>query len=216
MKTMKIIILLLVLPTFSFGQNLPSIVNESNFIPYKPNTKDNNIKGSIFLFEEWNNRLTLLGIDKKVYNFNSNTNYNVLTDEFIVRTNDTLYTLNDMNVDHISFKGLKFRKMNNGYFNLLTEGKLELLKKYSLLVNQSPVDPISKEKIGSDSYKLSSKFFYMKDKTNMLGFNLNKRSLLNLMDINKRKTIIKFSKERKLSFKKEKDVIKIINYYNSL
>ncbi|PKV50087.1 hypothetical protein ATE84_2136 [Aquimarina sp. MAR_2010_214] len=148
-------------------------------------------------------------------------------------------------VRYNAFNGeLEYLDDNNKRFNMLKISNLEVdLKKYSyklfdyegskqffIVYNKGAfslgmkvLKKIKQGKEGATSYDKStpskyvekSKYFIVNnEKGEVQKVKLKKKDILKVLD--KKEELEKFASSKKLKFKKEKDLIRIINYYNSL
>ncbi|CAM1361715.1 exported protein of unknown function [Tenacibaculum soleae] len=189
------------------------------FLNNKEN-KEKKISGTIF-FSENNSKLIVFLKNKKKYHFD-NGNYNVKTNDFVVSIeNDSLFIFDTKNVDYFRFKGEKFKKYfyKDGvkrFFSVLTEknNKNILLKGYFIKIQPGQINSLTKVKLTNDKYSIKYKY-YLKKGDDIKEIKLKKREILKALN-KKREKIINYVDKKDLSFKKEKDVIKIFNYYNSI
>jgi hypothetical protein len=59
-------------------------------------------------------------------------------------------------------------------------------------------------------------WYFIKQRNKMKKIKLKKSTILNLVDINSRKTVLNYISDQKLSIKNETDLKKLINYCNTL
>lgn len=91
------------------------------------------------------------------------------------------------------------KNVNSGYFELLAEGELNLLKQF--------------QKSGKEEIK--TVLFFQNENDPAKSFKVKKSTILKLMS--KHKSLIsKFIVENKINVKKENDLKKVFDYYNSL
>jgi hypothetical protein len=225
MKT-KLTFLLLLNFLFSFGQDednvnhLVSSTSLSTFANY-----DTSIKGSPFIQKNYADA-KISKLDKKTFS----TMYNAHRDFMeILKDDGTQYFLPSRKYPYevvfvsnqITYKAFNFKnKKGNkyGFFKLATNNKTS-----NLLVRESiELKEAIKPKTGYGEYT-PSKFRRVKD-TYFINFTKNdiaislpkkKKSFYNAFSSHS-KSIQKFVKNNKLSIKKEKDLAKIITYYNTL
>lgn len=91
------------------------------------------------------------------------------------------------------------KNTNLGYFELLADGKMKLLKQY--------------QKSGKE--KIKTNLFYQTEDLPAKCFKVKKSSVLKLMKKHKSE-VSKFIVKNKLNVKKEKDLTKVFDFYNSL
>ncbi len=91
------------------------------------------------------------------------------------------------------------KTVNLGYFELLADGKMKLLKQF--------------QKKGKD--KIKTVLFFQNENDPAECFKVKKSSVLKLMSKHK-SSVSKFIIENKINVKKENDLKKVFDYYNSL
>ena len=103
----------------------------------------------------------------------------------------------------------------NGYFEVLEEGKCDLYRRYTCRLEEGYYNKALSA--GDRSYKyVKFEHYYMsKDNEPAVKIKAKKGSLFKIMTENKDEIDI-YIKENKLKLSKEEDLIKLINYYNSL
>ena len=173
----------------------------------------NEILGSPFLFPNWNNvgKIYSKGNTHSLRNFN----YDVLSDDIgTLVGKDSILVFNKVSIDSFSVHKKIFKKYNGQFYNVINEGsKISLLIKHEVYIVEGFLNPI-------DGIKGKSRFktiddYYIKKSNNIVKFIPSKRSILSIFKEDEIR-VKKFIKQNKLSFKKEKDLIKIIEYYNQL
>ena len=177
------------------------------------------INGDIYVFKNWTNSCRI-SIGDKVYKLN-NINLNIKTNYFEAKVGkDSIFTLNTSNADYIYINNRKFKSFNvpskgrSENFELIYDGtNIKLLKGYELGVKYNEPDPLMVRK-NVDTYYTTTTY-YTKIGGDLILVKLKKKSLLSLFD-DKANMVSKFAKNNKLSFKKERDVNKILIYYESL
>lgn len=108
--------------------------------------------------------------------------------------------------------------LTGSYFHVLSEGKIELLKRYycKVINNSYAVNYMGGGGDGRNYYNLSSELCYrIKGDEAARAFPEKSKSILQLFS-HDRESIMDFIKEEKINPKSEQDIIKLVNYYNSL
>jgi hypothetical protein len=198
-----------------FGQDLPSreIISPSNFLTYL--NGDNNIKGSTFLYEDWSSKIVVFGTDNTTYHY-SNANYNLKERKFFVKLkNDSIYEINIKSLKYVVLNNKKFEFLNGDYVERVAKGKLNVFKQHELTIKEGMIDGTTKEKMTPDKYVVKSNFCALKD-GKLVPFKLKKKTVLSLLELSNKKEFTSEIKRRKLSFSNEEDLVKILEYYNSL
>lgn len=188
------------------------------------NIKDDSVIGSPYLNEDWNSTIILNTRDGKNYKI-PKANLNTMSGKFFFKSsNDSVYEVTIQNIDFVKFpsKGsnllfrlLEFEK-GYAYFNILTTGKrVKFYRKFNSVIRKGSVNPMSNEQLTKDKVYVR-KDYYLKNEGVIVSVKLNRKGILRSIGDKYKGEVNKFVKQNKLSFKKEKDVIKIIDYYNSL
>lgn len=211
--TLRITLVTLLFSTFTFAQqitikNIESRLVTHQGIEFVGELRD---KGNDFYsFSDWNNKGVIF-VEGKQYLL-SNINFNVSTNKFESRVKrDELFCYKSSEIDSISINNLMFKKVGNSFYEVLYEQENSLfLKKHDLKYKAGVVNRLDGIE-GSPS--ISKKFRYLvKVDDNLKQIELNKKSVLGLVDSEQMVEIEKFAKGEHLSYKKEKDVTKIIEY----
>ena len=167
---------------------------------------------SQYLNEDWENGSlqTRDGeIIKNVY-FRYNLTYENFEMRFILNPSKVKRIYSEGKV-YIYTKYIKDSKVDSAYFELLNEGKSSLMVKYSF-----KKIPGRKGAFGHDSYKQVITKYYIKYGDNYAtGIKLRKKSILNSLP-DKQDLISKYIKQEKLNLRFRKDIIQMLNYYDSL
>ncbi|TVZ56975.1 hypothetical protein OD91_2279 [Lutibacter sp. Hel_I_33_5] len=172
--------------------------------------------GSVFLFDEWENRSVVYANNTK-FVF-PNLNYNIEKDEFMFRLNDSTYVFDMNKVQGIKIKNKSFKSVNvegvkNNFEIVHKTKKISLLKKYSISLSKASPNPMVNRK--RSKIKRKSKY-YLERANNLTPFSLRKSAIVKLVSIDKIKDLKWFVKSKKLSYKKEEDVKIILNYISNL
>ncbi|TVZ56976.1 hypothetical protein OD91_2280 [Lutibacter sp. Hel_I_33_5] len=172
--------------------------------------------GSIFLFDEWENKSTVIA-NKKKFIF-PNLNYNIERDKFMFKHKDSTFIFDMNKIERVSIRNKVFKPLNvegvQGNYQVIFNNKqISILKKYSLVLSKASPNPM----VNRTRSKIKRKSKYFLEKENSLNpFALKKKSFLNLTSKNHHKKIKAFVKENKLYYKEEKDIGQIISYILTL
>jgi len=177
------------------------------------------LDGSIFLFDNTETP-GLVYLKDKVYKM-KNINYNIKNDQFFTKMeNDSVFLYTFDNIDKISIKNRDFEEIYNpnenkkSVFEILHKGKkISLLKKHTVKFIPGSDNPMVNRP--RSEFKKKS-WYFVKQGKKMTKIKPKKSAILNLVDTNSRKEVVKYIKDQKLSLKKETDLIKLIDYCNSL
>lgn len=153
--------------------------------------------------------------------------YNISKDLFeILRNEDTLTLVRPFAVKYIYFNDEVFifdpklredtERIYNGYFQLRVDGKLSLYIKRRKELSFDSFAQNYKGGSGTKEYYYIDKVSYVGKTKKGKAFLLNssKKLLKNLHDY--KAEVKTFIKVNKIKFKKEEDIVKVIEYYNSL
>jgi len=208
----------------SFAGPSPAIFSawtklDDGFIKLRTNPKNFDTEGSVYAFEKWNNRGSIY-IDNKKYNL-GNVNFNMWTNTIESQVGkDSVYIFDLANVefayiDNRKFKSFYFTKENkNKIFEVLYDGiDFIVMKGYEVGIKRGDPDPLMVKKVTNKFF--TTKTYYVNEGINIKKITLKKKTVLPLFK-DKADLVSKFVKENNLSFKKDKDLKKIFNYYKSL
>ena len=187
----------------------------------KGNSYSEKLEGTPYLYKGWDSSMELRTEDNKVFKVN-NCNYDVTEDVFVAKmSKDSLFKFDNNNVKIVKTKDKIFKKINNSGTEMFLEVLLDdenvaFLKKYYKTIKKGKINPMTRELISKDRYFDANEFYFLK-KDKLIKIKLSKKSILtNLKDKKKIERLNKYCKENKLKYRLEKDVVKILNYYNSL
>lgn len=213
-KILVLTLITIVFSTYSNAQQITIKNIESRLITHQGvefigELKDRN--NDIYSFSDWNNN-AIIFVDHKRYLL-SNINFNVSTNKFDSRIKrGELFCYKNSGIDSISINNLMFKKISNSFYQVLFEKENSLfLKKHDLKYKAGVVNRIDGNE-GSPS--ISLKYRYAVKVDDLFKYiELNKRDILSLLKSEEEEELINsFVKEKGLSYKKEKDVTKIIQY----
>ncbi len=185
---------------------------KGNYIFYKAE-KSNKTKGTKFLLKKFVHNGVITTFYNKSYE-TANINIDLTTNNFVSKINkDSLFVYN--NLKKVVIDGDVFEKRGDKIFRVISKGKKISLYKYSFKEKTKPrIDKYSKEIKSPSKWKLREEYFYEKNGNGLKKIKLKKRNFLKLLKSNK--YVKEFIKKESLSIKKDKDLEKILNYYNNL
>ena len=152
--------------------------------------------------------------------------YNIHADEmqFILR-DDTVAIYQPLKIRSVELGEQKFiydlrlvgiDQMEAGYFEVLSEGKADLLVRRLVRMEKDEYVPTYMGGGGSKNYIYKhSRFYYIKMGDLTARKIYNKRDMYKAM-ADKKSEVSRFVKKNKLKMRKEEDLIEIISYYNKL
>ncbi len=176
---------------------------------------DKSIKGSPFYFDDFRSGEVFVNTSSKG---KAMLRYNGLSDEVQFVKNDNTYEVIKKDnleaiVDNVVFKVYKYEGKNQ-YFVKFNSGQNSLLLK----PEKEYVDAVkAKSNYSKDTpakFTNNYRYFIIKD-GELQPVKLKKKEILTVL-ADKKSEIEDFASSNKLSFKKEKDLTKIIDYYNTL
>ncbi len=191
--------------------------NMSNY-EVKNNYAD--IEGSPFLFDDFKKGEALLK-DGKL--FKGEFRYDKYADQVEFKVKQGIYWIaNPSQIEYIKVDTtqLIFIQKNaeqpdkGSFFIVLVSNKVQLLLKESVLL-QNAEDPKPYVDAQPAKFLDRKKLYYLLDERNTPIRISSKKVLINELSV-KSPEISKFIKSNKISYKKEEDLIHLINYYNSL
>ena len=177
------------------------------------------ILGSAYLFDEWNNDgeiQTLTGERFLVRNINLNISRNAF--EAKINDNDSIFSFNFNNIKQIIINGKYYKNYfyneDNRVYELVYSGKtFSILKGFTVKLVTGSGNPMVNR--SNDKYvKKESYFIRSTDKKTIESFKMNKRSLNKLFENNLKDVsrILAFIGSGNLSYKDEKDVIRMLEF----
>ena len=106
-------------------------------------------------------------------------------------------------------------EMNWAYFELLSEGKMLLLKRHEAVAQTVQSHPVLGTVNNEYKVVIREKLYYGKAKQMVQPIKKGRKAILKLLS-DEKEAISQFVKHKKLSYKKEADLVKIFSYYNQL
>ena len=158
-----------------------------------------------------NNFIESTIIDFEDEQFDVELRYRFLDDEMQIMHKGKIKALFPQKIKKLIFKQngttqtfipLKYsdkKTVNLGYFELLADGKMKLLKQFQK----------------SKKEKIKTVLFFQNESEPAKSFKVKKSSILKLMSRHK-SAVSKFIVKKKINVKKENDLKKVFDYYNSL
>lgn len=189
------------------GMNIHYIISEEG---------NKNIDGSPYLNEEWKEATILFSNGKSLKA--EKVNYNIYQSKISYKKEDVEYNPEtSFNIIGLKIDGNHYIFENSGdmhqyIYRLLSDGKVQLLEKYSTTIKKGK-ETNGLEKATNDYYDTETYLYYKEDNKPAVRFR-NKELLFIMAD--KKKEVESLIKQQKLKTRKEKDLIKIFDYYNSL
>ncbi|MBP2832331.1 hypothetical protein J8281_09055 [Aquimarina sp. U1-2] len=182
--------------------------------PISKKVNENKIKGSKY-YEEDYKIAAIYDNDKMLHR--SVVKFNAFNDEIEVKSDNDSYALLKKNTIKVVLDNYQYEFLENeGYFLVFNKDK-----KTSLLLKAKKKIREGEEAASTYGQSTPTAFvndyeYYIRTKDGKLSkIKLKKKDIVNVLK-DKKDKLEEFASEKKLNFKKEKDVVKIINYYNTL
>lgn len=182
------------------------------------------VKGSPYFYNDWLKGDVIMSDD--VVHQNMDLRYNLVDDQLYFKSsNQSVLTFADpvkqftINAPEGSIQVLTFRKgyqnipgtTSTSFLEILTEGKTQLLKKFSKKIQTENVYPNT----STDKFFTETKTYYIfKDGKGIL-IRLDKKSIISALS-NKQTELETYIKQNNLNLKDDEDLRKLITYYNSI
>lgn len=193
-------------------------------VPYYAVNADNGnkVKGSEYLQEDFTEGF-LMSKDMKIYRVKGR--YDAFNDEVqVVSDKQQIQAIFPERVKAVSLGGQIFvphliegnkGNLSWGFFELLSEGKVHLLKRY-YATSQAVKDHPVLGSVGNDfEVTINKKIYVAFPKQTAKKLKKGKKHILKLL-ADEKGAIMRFVKKNKLTYKKTEDLTRIFNYYNKL
>jgi len=166
-----------------------------------------------YMFPKWNNN-GVIYVDRKMYGL-GNINFNITTNSVDSRiTQDKLFMFQSSSVDSISINNRLFKKVGTLLYEVLFERQNSmLLKKYDVEYEAGQVGRMGVVQ-GPGPTSVVFKYVVVKPGKRMENIELNKRSILEIFE-NEREALESYAKKEHLSFRKEEDIVKMLNFLST-
>ncbi|MBP0903388.1 hypothetical protein ACFSKN_00665 [Mariniflexile gromovii] len=190
-----------------------------------PDSQNNNIEGSVYLFKGWNN-LTVIWFDDKIMNVDL-VNYNLLHERFEFKlNNDSIITIDPAKtkLEKVSINNRVLKPYYNkelfrdSYFEILWHSdEYSLLSNYKIKISPGAIDPLTKTYTIGKKY-IHNRCYYVKknNEEDMTSIKLRKSEILKLIDVTYVDQVKKFVKKSRLKYNNLSDVKDILIFYNSI
>tara|TARA_R110002051_G_scaffold72481_11_gene131036 strand:- start:4325 stop:4987 length:663 start_codon:yes stop_codon:yes gene_type:complete len=176
---------------------------------------NNKIIGNIYLFDNWNNKAILTSDNGKSFELN-NMNFNAKESKFAAKiSNDSIFTF--YNLKRVSLGESNYVRYNDTfYLELISDIKLGLLKEFYIDEMAPKMHATTNTILEPAKLVLESRYYFKSFNDNLIPFKLNKKSFLEIIESDQRIEVQKFVKSNKLKYNKINDIVKILNFYNSI
>ncbi|TVZ56974.1 hypothetical protein OD91_2278 [Lutibacter sp. Hel_I_33_5] len=174
------------------------------------------ILGSFYLLDEWENNGVIVTKDNKKFSI-QNINLNIKSNSFEskVRGNKKVFVFNFNNIDKFIINNKVYKKYfsseDSRVYQIIYENKdFQLLKGYSVKFVEGSANPMLNRSF--DKFVRQESIFIRKN-DEVKKFKLKRSKIVGLIGKEKTNEIKAFAKKKDLSFKKEKDVKKILAHF---
>lgn len=176
-------------------------------------TANEEIKGNPFLFEDWNTKGVIYSKGK--YFEVDKLNYNIYKEEIgSLKEKESVFAYDTQYIDSVKIDKIRLHNLDGKFYVALQTGpKASLFKKYETRIAEGQVNV-------TDQTKGPSRLVIMDDYYVLSGGNLQKfkpsKGALDDLFGGQASAMKKIMKEKKLSYKKEEDLISIFESYNGI
>jgi hypothetical protein len=174
------------------------------------------VDGSEYLFDDWKNYAVIYTEDNQTFALR-NINLNIKQNAFVSKVEgDSLFTFSFNNIDKIQINGRTYKNYywddDNRVYEIIYEGdEWSIVKGFKIVEVTGSANPM----VNRTRDRLVRKsFYYLKDDKGINSFRLKKSKILKLLNADETKVeeVENFAKQNDLSFKRENDVRKILEY----
>jgi hypothetical protein len=174
------------------------------------------VDGTVYLFDNWKNAGVIYATTNQRFALN-NINLNIERNSFESKVGkDSLFSFNFNNIEKFVINGRTFKNYywndDNRVYEIIYEGQQwSIIKGFKIVEVTGSANPMLNRTRDRIVRKM---FYYIKDDKGIHPFRLKKNKILKLLNADdaKAEKIKNFAKMNDLSFKKENDVRKIIEY----
>jgi hypothetical protein len=210
-QIVKLTLICCLLGGYSYGQRITIKSIESRLITHQGvefvgELKDKN--NDLYSYPNWSNEGVLF-LDSTEYKL-SNINFNISTNSFESRIDrKKLFSFKNSLIDSVAINNHLFIRVRNSFYEVLLEnGKNQFLKLHSVKYQEGTVNRLDGT-VGESRKSVSFKYLIKFDNA-FLKIELGKKSILAL--ITDKDSLMKFVRKERLSYKKEKDIIKMLGF----
>ena len=206
-----------------YAQNAGVYINDVSGFPIRPATTDE-ISGTNYLNKDW--QLGSVTVQNGKTYKNMLVKLDLLNHKFVFKGDkgetmgfvdpvaQVILDPTSLNTNPVILRnGFNGADVNpNDYLQVMTDGNVVLLKKMSIIIKE--VKEYNSAVTEKSYVNKSSYYIAQKDKP-LQSLALNKKGILNVLTAHG-KEVEQYINDNKINFKKDEDIIKVINYYNSL
>ena len=143
-----------------------------------------NVKGSVHLFEDWNNLAIIYSLDDDSYSL-KNINLNLDSNAFESRiSEEEVFIFNFNNIDKVivnnrTFKSYYYKNIKRVFEVLTTNDDAELLKGYQVSIIEGSTNPMVNR---PDSRYVTKESYYIRENDEIKSFKFKKKNVLEFVD----------------------------------
>ncbi len=196
-------------------QMIGGVLQPTNHKYFRKNDEFNGVLGSFYLYEKWSHASTIETETGKKYEIN-NLNFDLDEEKFLSKfSKDSVYVY--QNLSRVVINNRVFKSIDDKFYQTLSdEGAVVLLKNFSGKLKKTVVNKMTNQIVKPAQYVKVEKYFVQKNgEDNLVKLSLKKSKILKALS-DKKKEVKAFVSKNNLSYDNEIDVIKIVNYYNTL
>ena len=202
------------------AQNIRLIAPAGYNIIYKEPNFAKGTEGTPYLNLDWEPADILLKNGKTIQDLM--IRYNVLENKmlyqdkgktYVVGTPDSIAEIKFLNKIFLYIPFEKNHTTENGFFEIVSKGKVNLLRKYEIEVLRANYSMQFDTGFKNDRLSLNQELYLQKDDHAAVANRKNK--LLEILS-DKKNEVTHFINQEKLSVKDQEDLFKILSYYNQL
>lgn len=179
------------------------------------NNSVNEIKGTPYLFDNWNTDCIIITKDRKRYRL-AQGNYDAKLDQIVARvSNDSIFYFNPSGIGGVIINNRRFERYldpelgrNSFYEVIAVADDLKILKRFTKVIKEGNFNPMTQKKQTPDSYMLDEKYFVKKDDS-IEELILRKNKVIEIFG-EMESTIKDYIKSNNLSVKHDQDLKKNI------
>lgn len=200
------------------AENLYNVGNTNNFgSMLHVNNPRRKTVGTFYLFDEWDNYTVIhTNTDQKfaVRNMNLNLKRNLFESKV---AGDSIFSFNFNNIDKFVINGKVYKNYfwdnDNRVYEVVYDGEdVQILKGFKVVLMEGSANPMLNRKY--DKYIRKESYFIRQD-GKIKPFKLNKKKILKLAGKDDMEAVEDYARINDLSFKKDEDVKKIMEYSES-
>lgn len=198
------------------GLNNASFVAMDTYLTRTRKTKA--VKGSLYLNEQWQPSLLLTHKDEVVQ---LPARYRVYDDEIQILHDGQVMKLFTDSIKAVKINSQIFmplaysdgKEKKVGYFELLSEGNVDLLLRREMELQKSDYNPALNVGRRNDELVVKEMYYYRKNSGTLRPLKQSKGAVLDALS-NRKKAVANFAKANKLGVRKQEDLIAIFDFYN--